>query len=94
MEKALGFLERIFNSKDIGCDKFFPGNGCKLPVIPGHYMAPYLKDDDHSEFTFPIEIPRALQVLSGKYRMQAQLIADDGRELCWTWTADIKFKHS
>ena len=98
MEKALGLLERIFNSQYLECIKFFPGNGCKLPAIPGHYMAQYLEYDSNLVFQFPLDfhlIPESLlHAFSGKYRMQAQLIADDGRELCWKWTADIILKHT
>ena len=96
MEEVLRLLEKTFNDQfGLECDKFFPGNGCKLPAIPGHYMAQYLEYDANLEVAFPFEILRPLgPKLSGKYKMQAQLIEDDGRIVCWTWTADIIFKHS
>merc|ERR1712126_27062 len=96
VEEGLGSLETILNDRfGLKCDKFFPGNGCKLPAIPGHYMAQYREYNSSLGGPFPWDFPRLLgPILSGKYKVQAQLIEDDRRIVCWTWIADIIFKHS
>ena len=73
----------------LDCDLYFPGNGCKTPLIPGHYMAPYQDYDDNLEIPVLPLFPKLLEDLDGKCKARIRLIAEDGRYLCWEWAADI-----
>ena len=77
------------------CIKPFPGNGCHLPFIPGHYMHPYqIYDVEFNALTIPeeIEIPDSLKLLSGNNRVTIRIFDNHGKEICWNWTLNVLFQ--
>ena len=62
---------------DFDCDKYLPGNGCSLPMLPGHYGGEFHGDD-----AIVIELPQDLVIpdilkpfLDGKIKIHLSLEA-------------------
>ena len=78
------------------CIKRFPGNGCHLPFIPGHYMHPYLSNVEFNPLTIPEDLSddvvNLLKRFSGKNRVTIHIFDDHGKEICWSWTLNVLFQ--
>ena len=75
------------------CEKYYPGNGCSLPILPGHYGAEFHGDD-----AIPIKIPEDLVVpdkfkslLEGKYNIHYSVSAYGSEIVCTDTEIEIKF---
>ena len=96
------FEEFVIPHLEGNCKYFFPGNGCKLPLIPGHLWAPYNNSRQFMDFTIP-DVPEDISpiikiiynilkpFLSGKYEIHVRIIEDQGKELCWRWEIEVEF---
>merc|ERR1712126_339875 len=90
-------VETFFENSD-DCTHYFPGNGCKLPLIPGHYLAPYGKNGIYFPFSVP-ELKNPLspflkKLIKGSYEIQICLKAvyeDAYKEIGWKWVIEIDF---
>ena len=97
--RLLELLETFFDNSD-DCTHYFPGNGCQLPLIPGHYLAPYNVSMHNVYYSFSVpELKKPLgpivkNLIKGSYEIQICLIAgyEDGyKEICWKWVIEIDF---
>ena len=61
------------------CDDYFPGNGCTLPMLPGHYgMHP-----DEDPFNLPvIKLPEfILHYLIGTWELKVEVYDENLKEI-------------
>ena len=93
--RLLELLETFFDNSD-DCTHYFPGNGCQLPLIPGHYLAPYKNNKIYFSFSVPKVIKLLLQfvkdLINGSYETQICLIGKvDGeyKNISWKWVIEI-----
>ena len=73
------------------CDQFLPGNGCKLPLLPGHYGGEWHGDD-----TIDIILPEDLNIpdilkpfLNGKIKIHLSIAANGSEVVCAEATLHI-----
>ena len=69
---------------DFDCDKYFPGNGCSLPLLPGHYGGAFHGDD-----VIVIDLPQDLVIpdilkpfLNGKIKINLKITAEGTEVVC------------
>ena len=77
MQLLLNFLK---DDPNFDCNEYLPGNGCDLPMLPGHYGGTH-GGDDAIEIALPADftIPDILKpFLSGKIKIHLS-IADGGK---------------
>ena len=77
-------LDFLAEDPDFDCDKYLPGNGCSLPMLPGHYGGEFHGDD-----AIVIELPQDLVIpdilkpfLDGKIKIHLSLEADGSEIVC------------
>ena len=65
------------------CKKYLPGNGCALPMLPGHYGGKFGGDDAlHISLPHNLTIPDALKhFLDGKVKIEAHVSNAAGSEI-------------
>ena len=81
MQQLLDFLAE---DPDFDCNKYLPGNGCSLPLLPGHYGGVFHGDD-----AIVIELPADLQIpdilkpfLNGKIKIHLSLESGGSEAVC------------
>ena len=69
---------------DFDCNQYFPGNGCSLPLLPGHYGGEYHGDD-----AIVIELPEDLVIpdilkpfLDGKIKIHLSIEVERSELVC------------
>jgi hypothetical protein len=77
-------LDFLAESQDFDCDKYLPGNGCSLPMLPGHYGGEFHGDD-----AIVIELPQDLVIpdilkpfLDGTIKIHLSMAADGAEIVC------------
>ena len=89
-------LEAYFWAVGKNCKIHFPGNGCNLPLIPGHYMAPYHSLTQYYDLPINFNVGEALHSFNGQYKIKISILADENKdkEICWEWKVKLKFDDS
>ena len=69
---------------EFDCNQYFPGNGCSLPLLPGHYGGEFHGDD-----AIVINLPEDLVIpdilkpfLNGKIKINLSISAEDSEVVC------------
>jgi len=77
-------LDFLAEDPDFDCNKYLPGNGCSLPLLPGHYGGVFHGDD-----AIVIELPADLQIpdilkpfLNGKIKIHLSLESGGSEAVC------------
>jgi len=77
-------LDFLAEDPDFDCNKYLPGNGCSLPLLPGHYGGVFHGDD-----AIVIELPADLQIpdilkpfLNGKIKIHLSLESEGSEAVC------------
>ena len=77
------------------CYQYLPGNGCKLPMIPGNYFAKYKDYNSSIAVTVPDDWPWLLEHLLpylGAGKLDALIwVIFDGKWTGWSWQFEICF---
>jgi hypothetical protein len=77
-------LDFLAEDPDFDCNKYLPGNGCSLPLLPGHYGGVFHGDD-----AIVIELPADLQIpdilkpfINGKIKIHLSLESGGSEAVC------------
>ena len=90
LQQLLGFLEADPN---FDCNEYLPGNGCNLPLLPGHYGGPEGSEGIVIELPADFAIPSIIKpVLSGTIKVELNM-KDSGNNdmVCAKLEIDVEF---
>jgi hypothetical protein len=77
-------LDFLAEDPNFDCDAYFPGNGCSLPLLAGHYGGAFHGDDVIVvELPEDLEIPAVLKpFLNGKIKIELHIDAEGAEIVC------------
>ena len=88
IQDILDLIEKIPVVGSIICENYLPGNGCELPMLPGHYG---LHPEDDPIHLPVINLPEViLRYLIGTWEMKVEVYDQKLKEVLCT-KANLKF---
>ena len=85
LQELFDLIKNIPLFGDIICNKYLPGNGCDLPMLPGHYGGAAGGDD-----AITIDIPPIPDIiygyLTGTFDITLEIYNEEWKELVCTKT--------